>query len=350
MNLFHPDDHDRLVADPDLFDADRLQDTYGAWGGQFLRNALALEVLAQLTPRVPGLVVKGGTLLQSRLQWPPRRASVDLDLETRDPAALQAALTDVVRGFDATAPRLTFEQSIVPGFLAHISFGDEPPTVLRVDALAFSDPPAGSKPWPLPEPWKRATPPLAAPLETQAAQKLLLAAPLPYGRDTGQHLGRQNLVKDLYDLRCLADEDLDGARIVVGAAEDVERKSNYLDRDFELDGIAAGAQQTLRVLADAPVNDRSTRGSLWRARTRVQGGIRDAFPADGFRIATGCAHHSLHCILEGELDWQDAWLPATKRVPRRAWSDAKAIETVVEADDDFGAGRGVREAWAKPRP
>ena len=350
MNLFHPDDHERLVADASLFDADQLEATYGPWGRQLLRNALALEVLAHLTPRVPGLLLKGGTLLQSRLQWPPRRASVDLDLETGDADGLRSALVDALEPFSATRPRLEFEDAMVPGFLAYLRFGDEPPTVLRVDALAFPHPPSGASPWRLPEPWKDATPPLAAPLETQAAQKLLLAAPLPYGRDIQQHLGRQNLVKDLYDLRCLADQDLDARRIIAAAAEDIDRKSAYLGQAFDLEAVAAGAQETLLMLAQAPVKDASTRGALWRARPKVQSGIRTGFPADEFRIAAGCAHHSLHGILEGELDWQDAWRPATKRVPRAAWQDAKEIPTIVQADDDFGTGRGVREAWARPAP
>lgn len=79
MNLFAQPDHELLVGPPELLDLEHLNAEHGAWGGQFLRNALALEILAQLTPRVPGLVVKGGTLLQSRLQWPPRPARRDLD-------------------------------------------------------------------------------------------------------------------------------------------------------------------------------------------------------------------------------------------------------------------------------
>lgn len=185
-------------------------------------------------------------------------------------------------------------------------------------------------------------------METQAAQKLLMAAPLPYGRDTSNHLGRQNLVKDLFDLRCLADVALDGSAVRVAAAEDVARKSSYLDHDFAVEEIAAGGMQTLEILANSPVDDDSMRGSLWRARGKVRSGVRAGFLEDELRIAAGCAHHSLHAILEGDLDWHDAWSPATKGTARKAWSGVRDVETVVEADDGFGVGRGVREAWAKP--
>jgi predicted nucleotidyltransferase component of viral defense system len=103
MNLFAAKDHENLLAPAETFDEDALRQAHGTWGGQLLRNCLALEVLAQLRGRTEDLLFKGGTLLQSRLAWPPLRASVDIDVDASDAANLPNSLPTSAQAWACSA-------------------------------------------------------------------------------------------------------------------------------------------------------------------------------------------------------------------------------------------------------
>lgn len=300
MNLFAQSDRRKLVAPPSLFDREMLREEHGDWGHQLLRAATAMELLAQITDRNLTVLLKGGTLLQHSLEWPPYRASVDLDLEVTD-----------------------------------------------ADALENNRWPSGASPWQaIPAPWKDAASPEVAPVEARAAEKLLLSADPPYGRDLDDHHGRQNFVKDLFDLHCLGEIHLQDQRVLEAAREDVERKSDYLDEQFHLEDLLDEGTESLRQLAHPSVDDDSLRGSLWRAYDRVKSGIRIPFTRASLRTSAGCAHHALEGIRRDKLDWQDTWRPATDRSPRFAWEE-RPIQPVIGVEDDYGVTAGVLEAWAK---
>lgn len=216
MNLFDPADHDHLVGPPHLFDREHLQEKHDAWGHQLLRAATALEFLAQITRHTDDILVKGGTLLQNSLSWPPLRASVDLDLEVGDADRLRAVLARIEDQFEATEISLSFQESPLPGFTGHVRFPQQagPDWTLRIDTLENDLWPTDTEPWAsIPPPWQDAPRPQAPSLEIQTAQKLLLAASPPYGRDLDHHHGRQNFVKDLFDLRCLGHEPIDDTAV-----------------------------------------------------------------------------------------------------------------------------------------
>lgn len=352
MNLFAGADRSKLVGPPNLFDGEALQEEHGDWGHQLLRAAVALEMLTQITQRDEEILLKGGTLLQNSLAWPPYRASVDLDLEVEDAEDLEEVLTQIEATFSRSEVEVTIRDTPMPGFTGHVDFrrAEGPDWSLRIDALENDRWPAGASLWQeIPNPWEAGNLPVVATVETRAAQKLLLAADPPYGRDLEDHLGRQNLIKDLFDLRCLGEESLQNHRVLTAIRDDLERKSGYLDEEFHLDTILDGAIETYRHFAHPPVNDDSLRGSLWRNYDRVKSSIRVPFTRTALRTSAGCAHHAIESIQRGELDWEDTWRPAVSKEPRSSW-EGRRIRPVVEVGDGYGPATGTLEAWAQFEP
>jgi hypothetical protein len=352
MSLFAESDRSKLTGPAGLFDNTALREKHADWGHQLLRAAVALEILTQITRRGQSVLLKGGTLLQNSLTWPPYRASVDLDLEVEDAQELEESLAQIEDSFSRSEVRLTVRETPLPGFTGYVQFprAPGPDWELRIDALENDRWPSGSSPWQeIPTPWKARDPPMVAPVETRAAQKLLLAADSPYGRDLEDHLGRQNFVKDLFDLHCLGEESIEEQRVLDAAREDVERKSEYLDEEFHLDTVLDSAVETYRLFAHPPVDDDSLRGSLWRAYGRVKSGIRIPFTRADLRVSAGCAHHAIESVQREELDWEDTWRPALSGTPRSSW-EGEEISPVVEVSDDFGPTTGPLEAWARFEP
>jgi hypothetical protein len=349
MNLFAESDRGKLVAPPSLFDREYLREEHGDWGHQLLRAATAMEMLTQITDRDLTVLLKGGTLLQHSLEWPPYRASIDLDLEVTDASALEAVLRQIEDSFVDSEVHVSIQDIPLSGFTGRVGFprSSGPDWSLRIDALENDRWPSGSSSWQaIPAPWEDATSPQVAPVETRAAQKLLLSADPPYGRDLGDHHGRQNFVKDLFDLQCLGEKDLRNQQVLEAACEDVERKSDYLSEQFHLEDLLDQGTESLRQLAHPPADDDSLRGSLWRAYGRVRSGIRVSFTRASLRTSAGCAHHALEGIRHEELDWQDTWRPATDRSPRSAWEE-RPIQPVIEVEDGYGVTAGILEAWAQ---
>lgn len=349
MNLFAEADRGQLVGHPSLFDRKALMDEHDDWGHQLLRAATAMEVLAQITERDLTVLLKGGTLLQHSLAWPPYRASVDLDLEVRDTTALESVLHRFEDSFADSDVRVKIRDAPLPGLTGDVAFPRAvgPDWTLRIDALENDVWPSGASPWKeIPTPWEDANRPQVAPVETRVAQKLLLSADHPYGRDLDGHHGRQNFIKDIFDLRCLGELPLQSGRVLEAAREDVERKSGYLRDEFQLGTLIEEAIESLRLLAHPPIDDDSRRGSLWRAYDRVRSAIRIPFTQADLRASAGCAHHALEGVRRNELNWQDAWRPAVDGAPRNAWEE-REIRPVLEVEDDFGATTGPLEAWAK---
>lgn len=352
MNLFAEADRSQLIGPPYLFDSTVLEEEHGDWGHQLLRAAIALEMLTQITRRDQRIILKGGTLLQNSLTWPPYRASVDLDLEVEDSQDLKEVLAQIEHSFSHSEVRVTVRDTPLPGFTGHVQFprATGPDWVLRIDALENTRWPSDVSPWgEIPTPWKAGDPPLVASVETRVAQKLLLAADPPYGRTLESHLGRQNFIKDIFDLRCLGEEPIAEQRVLNAIHEDIARKSRYLDEDFQLDAVLHSAVETYRHFAHPPVNDDTLRGSLWRAYSRVKGGIQIPFTRAELRTSAGCAHHALESVQRGTLDWEGAWRPALSGSPRSSW-EGKQIRPVVGVPDDFGLTTGLLEAWAEFEP
>lgn len=349
MNLFAESDRQKLVAPPSLYDREILQEKHGSWGHQLLRAATAMEILAQITGSNLTVLLKGGTLLQHSLEWPPYRASIDLDLEVADADALEAVLRQIEDSFAKSGVHVSTQDIPLSGFTGRVGFprSSGPDWSLRIDALENDHWPSDAASWQeIPEPWAGAARPQVASVETRAAQKLLLSANPPYGRDFDDHHGRQNFIKDLFDLHCLGEKPLSEQRILEAAREDIERKSEYLGEEFYLEDILSEGTEALQQLAHPPVDDNSLRGSIWRAYDRVKSGIRVSFTRASLRTSAGCAHHALEGIQRDELNWQDTWRPATDRSPRSAWG-GKPIQPVVEVEDDYGVTAGVLEAWAQ---
>lgn len=51
-SLFHPEVHDRLVAESVRFDLDQLEKEHGSWGNQFFGKSFAMGTASTLSPRV----------------------------------------------------------------------------------------------------------------------------------------------------------------------------------------------------------------------------------------------------------------------------------------------------------
>lgn len=351
---FHPDDADRLIAEPTQFDLDALEDGHGSWGSQLLRNVTALEMTFQLTERMDSpVVLKGGTLLQSRLHWPPLRASIDLDIEVTDASEVERIMHEVARGLGASGIGIAGSpRDPLPGRVLKLTFpgvGLPESRTLRIDILETPDAGEGHAPWmEAPDPWKRAKPPLVPSLEAQAAQKLLMLAPAPFGRDLTHHRGRGNRIKDLFDLACLGRVPLDSEAILRAASDEVVRKSRYMGREYALPSLIEEGSGSLLALAGPAGFGPDSRLALWRAHAKVRPTIREPFLDAQLRMSAGCSYCALHHIRNGTLDWLDAWRPYSDRAPRKRWVAGRTMETVVAVEDGFGPERGVMEAWALP--
>ena len=141
MNLFAESDRQKLVASPSLFDRESLQEEHGDWGHQLLRAATAMEMLAQITDRDLTVLLKGGTLLQHSLEWPPYRASVDLDLEVADASGLEAVLRQIEDSFADSDVHVSIQDIPLPRFTGRVGFprSSGPDWSLRIDALKTTD-------------------------------------------------------------------------------------------------------------------------------------------------------------------------------------------------------------------
>ncbi len=350
MSPFAKPDHPNLFADSEEFDEGRLLDVHGAWGQQRLRNALALEVLSQISTRADEpFLFKGGTLLQSRLRWPPRRASIDVDLETHDSSAITRAIQQFVDDFSASGLQLTQGKSPLQGNTLGVFFPLAQGGVgysLRIDVLEYSNWPQGLAEWKLPAPWKSGPIVLGPDENTQAAQKLLMCSEYPYGRNLGVDHGRKSRIKDLFDLLCLAPIDLDSNAITAAAHEDIVRKRDYLSGTFKLEAVIADAQLQLRLLVANRAAGTGLVRSLWRAYSQVRSTIEGKFSELDLRRVAGCAHDALSGILAEDLNWQDSWRPQVQLEPRKAWMDNGALSTHPEIAKNLDGLVGLREAWA----
>ncbi len=350
MPLFAPQDEATLIADPGTF-REPPDGEYERYTREVLRNALALELLFQLREQGTQVLTKGGTPLQARLAWPPTRASIDLDIETTDVDDLRHTVNVVLDQWKNSGIRVRTVASTEFGERLDIEYGGMyGERRLRLDVAGCDTWPDDATPWrEPPRPWARATPPLVQPLETQAAQKLLLAADPPYGRDTqASDWGRKSRIKDVFDLACLASAPLDADEIRAAARRDHDRKDTLMEGEGvpHFDVLREQGMHAMRRLAYAR-DAREDTASLWRAFSQVRPTIRQPVTETEIRIAAGCAHHLLAVLGDAGHEWSDAWRPYTKRAPRRAWAETAQIETWVEIPDG-AVVRGVQEAWARP--
>lgn len=350
---FHPHDAENLIAPYDVFEEDwpALDAGSSVTWNNAVRNCLALELAHQLATDIPGLVLKGGTVLQSRLEWPPMRASIDIDLEWTDADEVLGALGSTLDRWGHTGVVMDPPTELPFSVVTYVRFPvDDDEVPVRVDISPPGSSTELSEPWSdPPAPWKGG-PVLQVPtLETQAAQKLFLAAPPDFGRDLDDHRGRQNLCKDLFDLHCLGALDLDSLAVQKAATVEIRTKADLLGGAWDLDRVHRGALKRLELFAHPRTDGPAETESLWRAYLRVRPFLRAPFADGDLRIAAGCAHHAVATIVSDGLDWTDSWMPRRTRGPRKAWQGVDNIETVVDVADGFGEARGLKEAWATPR-
>ncbi|MGQ0534961.1 MAG: nucleotidyl transferase AbiEii/AbiGii toxin family protein [Methanobacteriota archaeon] len=310
-----------------------------------------MEIAHQLARRIPGLVLKGGTSLQSRISWPPQRASVDVDLEWRNPAAVMRALQETVGQWRESMVTVDPPVQVPFAVVSYIRFpgnrGQE--LVVRVDVSEPGSSMEHSEPWrDAPAPWRGAADLRVPTLEAQAAQKLLLAAPPHFGRDLANHHGRQNLCKDLFDLHALGALDLDNDAIQKAAGTEVRMKGKLLQGRPDQERIVNGARETWMCFAHPRAGCPPECEALWRAYLRVRPTIRAPFADGDLRIAAGCAHHAVSTLFDDGFEWSDAWTPRRTKKPRKAWQGITPIEPVTPVSDEFSGARGLLEAWAKP--
>ncbi len=351
---FKREDHPHLIAPPETF--------AGAWpapkGGRAiaapnaLRSCLALELAHQVARRIPGIVLKGGTLLQARASWPPLRASVDVDLEWRTHGEVMAALGDFAEVFRASGVTVDAPRKERFSTVTHVRFAARPTgeTAVRVDVGEPGSSTECSEPWhDAPAPWRGSAPLRVPTRATQAAQKLLLAAPAPFGRDLDDHIGRQSLCKDLFDLHVLGALDLGASEIRDAAKAEIRFKGARAGwpspRKRAVEGALAAWQRFSPPRGGGPPDSET----LWRAFLRIRASIGAPFTDGDVRIAAGCAHHAVSTLFEKSFDWSDAWTPRRTGGPRKAWVGAPQIEPVVHVSDDFLGAKGLAEAWASPK-
>lgn len=347
---FHAADHAQLFAAPHLFDFASLEAEYEAWGRHLYRTSLALEMLAQLLRQRPKTGFRGGTLLQTRIRWPPLRASVDIDVVTDDAKDLYEALQIVVGLFPNSGITVSKRKSNVLGFKANVRFSHAPGAgyALRVDALETPRRPKYSETWTLPDPWANAPKVSVPTLETQAAQKLLLMSPAPFGRHVSgsdADRGRKSRIKDLFDLRCLARLQLNSGRIVEAAFDEVALKNEYLGREFQLPDLIEAGQKAALTLAPARPDAPQPAASYWRAHGQIRPTIQEPFPELDLRITAGCVHNALEG-LDGSLDWDDSWKPLTTGTARRGRPAGAPYSPVPGGPGELRGGVAVQEAWS----
>jgi hypothetical protein len=170
----------------------------------------------------------------------------------------------------------------------------------------------------------------------------------PFGRDLDHHRGRQIRIKDLFDLACLGQQELDSRAILKAVDEEITRKSTYMGQEHDLLALLDTGMKALMDLAGPKGEGAKPRQALWRAYLKVRPTIRTDFLESHLRTTAGCTYCTLHQIKDKFLDWADTWRPYRTGGARKKWKDKTPIETVLEVEDEFGPEKGVLEAWAKP--
>lgn len=351
---FRPADQEHLIAPRKTF----VEQWAPATGRREIglahtaRASLALETAHQVARQIPGIVLKGGTPLQARVSWPPLRASIDVDLEWPAPAQVMAALAQWAEKM--TGSGVSVDAPVIRDFatVTHVRFpaGDRE-TSIRVEVGEPGSSTELSETWTTaPSPWKGSADLRVPTLEAQAAQKLLLAAAPPFGRDPDHHIGRQSLCKDLFDLFVLGQLDLVSAGIQNAAATEIRIKGARIKWDSPTPRVLEGAQRCWMRFAGPRGELPAANQPLWEAFSRLRSSIAAPFGDGELRIAAGCARHSVETLGGSSLDWADAWTPRRSGSARKAWKGRAPIVPVTEASDRFEAQRGLLEAWAKVTP
>lgn len=317
------------------------------------RAALAMEVAHQLAKRVPGLVLKGGTPLQARLNWPPRRASVDVDVETKRVQDIVDAVEDLASSWSDAGVTMgpKHEDRFSHVTYLRAPFGDDEELSVRVDISPPGSSTLFSEQWlDAPPPWRGSADIRVPTLEAQAAQKLLLAAPPDFGRDLRKHQGRQGLCKDLFDTYSLGALDLDSAKIRRAATKEIELKGGRIGWSEPLPRVIDGAKEALRRLAQGRADTAEADKELWRAFDRVNGTFLLEFTDAELRIAAGCSYFCISAISSSHFDWGDAWEPRRSGRARKAWSGGGVVRSALLDARGLEGPRGVLEAWADEGP
>jgi hypothetical protein len=316
------------------------------------RASLALETAHQIARRIPGIVLKGGTPLQARVSWPPLRASIDVDLEWPDPPQVMEAVTQWAETLKASGVWVETPETRKFATATKIRFPvNSGETTVLVEVGEPGSSTELSEKWAsAPEPWNGSADLRVPTLEAQAAQKLLLAAPPQFGRDTNNHLGCQSLCKDLFDLHVLGQVNLASAAIRHAAKTEIRIKGARIEWESPTPRVLEGAKDSLMRFAGPRGDKASLNKPLWEAFAKLRSSIAAPFGDGELRIAAGCARHSVETLADSSLDWTDAWAPRRSAGPRRAWQGKSPIMPVTEVSDHFEAQRGLLEAWAKVAP
>lgn len=352
---FRGKDVSRLIAPSGVFEEEwvPLRDGRPVSWNHAARASLALEIAHQIAKRVPGLVLKGGTSLQARISWPPQRASVDVDLEWRDPSAVIRALRQTADQWRESRVTVDPPTEVPFTVVSYVRFpmNSDQELVVRVDVSKPGSSTEHSEPWrDSPRPWRGSADLRVPTMEAHAAQKLLLAAPPHFGRDLSNHHGRQNLCKDLFDLHALGALDLKNDAIQEAAGTEIKIKGKLLKGASGREKVVDGAEETWMRFAHPRAGCPPECEALWRAYLRMRSTIRAPFADGDLRIAAGCAHHAVSTLFADRFDWSDAWTPRRTKEPRGAWEGITPIEPVIRVSDEFAGARGLLEAWAKPKP
>jgi hypothetical protein len=316
------------------------------------RASLALETAHQVARRIPGIVLKGGTPLQARVSWPPVRASIDVDLEWPDTTQVIEALVQWTDTLKASGVSVDTPESREFATVAIVRFPREDgETTVRVEVGEPGSSTQLSEKWAnAPPPWNGSADLRVPTLAAQAAQKLLLAAPPPFGRDRDHHIGRQSLCKDLFDLYVLGQMDLTSAGVQQAAITEIRIKGGRIKWESPTTRVLEGAKDCWLRFAGPRADKPDTNKPLWEAFSKVRSTIAAPFGDGDLRIAAGCARHSVETLSQSSLDWTDAWTPRRSGGARKAWQGKSPIVPVTDVSDEFQGQRGLLEAWAKAAP
>jgi hypothetical protein len=340
-NVFTAAEQRDLLGDPHAFIPGPRTPKHAA-----LQNHLALEVISFLHAESVPFTFKGGTALHARL-GARIRFSVDVDISTREPERVHAALRKFVARFPSVAlvepskPLLEDGVRHVLRFNNPFTHGDlwllvevmpEAPGV-ATDPVALS---GDGYAWP----GKVHVPTF----EEFAGQKLAVLGPRTVGKPVGlnDQFARQNqgVAKQIFDLRELLRLDLEGKNVLAAYSREVDHCVKLRRLRVQLPAACEDALALLTNLRGPPTNDKSNplRYGLWQghleANRWIAAGAR--FDATDYRVVGGSLARVFTQMADGALDWEAAGRPC-----RSEGLPADVRERINRAD-------AAREAWILP--
>lgn len=330
-----------------------------------VQNHLALEVVAHLANAGVPIMFQGGTALQTKLKQ-RTRFSVDVDIRSTDPGAVEESLHGFVERFPRSGIKLLEppDSLKIDGVRHTLQFpkAADPitnrPLPLLVEVVPTDDVDQGTEPLSLTVEgmeWGCTVP--APTLEGFVAQKLCVLGPNTLGKAVGPNEthARQNqsVCKQIHDLGRLLLQDLNGETVHSLYMHEIKQANHLRNSDFNDKEALSDAARLIRHLREPrpPKTGPIEAHALWTGYRDSQRWIRnrDHWTPMNYRTTGGVIHRMVQELRQDRLRWSLIARPLHNDPPLPQ-ETAKLLDKAVSAPEEWVASDrfagDIRTAWA----